>query len=52
MVIGPEASRALLRETILRYLPADAPAQYEARLAPLREQVRVEVLRWLDEHRA
>jgi hypothetical protein len=45
MVVRPNESRALLRDTILRYLPEDAPARYKASLAPLREQVRQEVLR-------
>jgi hypothetical protein len=44
MVVRPDESRALFRETILRYLPEDAPARYQAVLAPLREQVRQEVL--------
>jgi hypothetical protein len=52
MVVRPEPSRALLRQTILKYLPEDAPARYHAALAPLREQVRVEVLRLLEEHQA
>jgi hypothetical protein len=47
MVVRPEPSRALLRETILRYLPADAPARYRQLLTPIREQVRVEVMRLL-----
>jgi hypothetical protein len=47
LVVRPEAGRALLRETILRYLPADAPTRYEATLRPHREQVRVEVRRLL-----
>jgi hypothetical protein len=45
LVVRPEAGRALLRETILRYLPADAPARYEATLRPYREQVRAEARR-------
>jgi hypothetical protein len=47
MVVRPEPSRALLRQTILQYLSADAPARYEARLGPDRERVRVEVRRLL-----
>lgn len=47
MVVRPEPSRALLRETILRYLPVDAPARYQASLTPIREQVRGEVMRLL-----
>jgi hypothetical protein len=50
MVVRPDESRALLRATLLRYLPADTPAQYEARLAPVREQVRMEFRRLLQEH--
>jgi hypothetical protein len=44
MVVRPDESRALFRATILRYLPDDAPARYQERLVPLREQVRQEVL--------
>ena len=47
----PEAGRALCRQAILRYLPEDAPEAYEARLAPLRERVRLEVARLLAEGR-
>jgi hypothetical protein len=50
MVVRPEPSRALLRQTILRYLPEDASTRYQAALAPRREDVRVEVLRLLQEH--
>jgi len=49
MVVRPEPSRALLRKTILRYLPADAPARYQARLAPHRDTLRLEVMRLLRE---
>jgi hypothetical protein len=45
LVVRPEAGRALLRETIHRYLPADAPARYEATLRPRRQRVRVEFRR-------
>jgi hypothetical protein len=47
MVIRPEPSRALLRQTILHYLSEDAPSRYQARLAPLREQLRREIVRQL-----
>jgi hypothetical protein len=49
MVVRPAESRALLRETILRYLSADAPARYRESLTPIREQVRVEVMRLLQD---
>jgi hypothetical protein len=45
MVVRPEPSRALLRATILRYIPEEAPRRYRESLTPAREQVRVEVLR-------
>jgi hypothetical protein len=49
MVIRPEASRALFRDTILRYLSTDAPTQYWESLRPIREQVRVEVMHLLQD---
>lgn len=45
LVVRPDAGRELCRQAILRYLPADAPEQYQAALAPHREQARVEILR-------
>jgi hypothetical protein len=32
LVVRPEAGRALCRQTILQYVPDDAPARYTARL--------------------
>ena len=49
MVVRPQPSRALLRETIARYVPVDAPRRYQAQLMPLRAQVRTEVIRRLQE---
>jgi hypothetical protein len=36
----PEIGRQLCRDAILEYLPESAPDDYEARLAPLREELR------------
>jgi hypothetical protein len=47
MVVRPEPSRALLRQTILQYVSEEAPTRYQAALAPYREQVHVEVQRLL-----
>jgi len=47
LVVRADAARALLRRTILKYLPADAPDAYRAALEPHRERVRAEVLRLL-----
>jgi hypothetical protein len=41
--------KGLCRQAILKYLPEDAPSEYLERLEPLRDQVRVEVLRLLEE---
>jgi hypothetical protein len=49
MVIRPEASRALFRDTIWRYFSTDVPTQYWESLRPIREQVRVEVMRLLQD---
>lgn len=49
LVVRPDAGRQLCRDAILRYLPEDAPTQYQEALAPHREQVRDEVLRQLRE---
>jgi hypothetical protein len=51
LVVRPEAGRELCRQAILRYLPEDAPAQYQATLEPERERVRLEVIRLLAEGR-
>lgn len=48
-VVRREAGWDLCGEAILRYLPEDAPAAYEARLAPEREKVRREVVRLIAE---
>jgi hypothetical protein len=47
LVARPEAGRALLRGTIRRYLPDDAPVRYQAMLAPHREQMRQAKMRRL-----
>jgi hypothetical protein len=52
LVVRPAAGRELCRQAILRYVAEDAPEAYEARLGPLREQVRLEVVRLLAEGRA
>jgi hypothetical protein len=49
MVIRPAESRTLFRDTILRYLSPNAPTYYRESLAPNREQVRVEVMRLLQD---
>jgi hypothetical protein len=49
LVVQPDAGRELYRQTILKYLPEDAPARYREALVPHREQVRAEVLRQLHE---
>ncbi|MPZ57506.1 MAG: hypothetical protein GEU91_13595 [Rhizobiales bacterium] len=49
LVKTPEASRALCREAILKYLPDDALGRYREALAPHREQVRAEIQRLLEE---
>jgi len=40
LVARPEAGRELCRQAILRYVPGNAIAKYEARLAALREELR------------
>jgi len=45
LVANPDAGRTLMAETILKYLPADAPQTYERGLAAAREAFRVELLR-------
>jgi hypothetical protein len=40
LVSQPELGRKLCRDAILEYLPEDAPDDYEASLAPLREELR------------
>ena len=49
MVVRPEPSRALLRDTILEYLSAEAPTHYRESLKPVRLQVKAEVMRLLQE---
>jgi hypothetical protein len=49
LVVRPQAGRELCRQAILKYLPEDAPERYRAVLAPHHEQVRMEVLRQLQE---
>jgi hypothetical protein len=40
LVVRPEAGRQLCRNTILKYLPADAPERYREALAAHREEAR------------
>jgi len=40
LVVAPNIGRRLIRDAILRFVPADAPARYQARLAAEREQLR------------
>ena len=47
LVVRPEAAERLFRKTVLRYLPADAPARYEASLQGPREEMRATLLRRL-----
>jgi hypothetical protein len=49
LVVRPDAGRDLRRQAILKYLPETAPAQYQAALREPREQVRIEILRRLQE---
>jgi hypothetical protein len=49
LVVRPDAGRELCKQAILQYLPEDAPNQYLAALKPRREQVRLEILRQLQE---
>ena len=49
LVVRPEAGRQLCLDTVLRYLPEDAPEKYQEDLIPHREQVREEILRRLRE---
>jgi len=51
LVTRPEAGRELCWQAITRYLPEDAPKQYQAELSPLRGQVRLEVARLMTEMR-
>lgn len=39
LVVRPEAGRRLCRQAILKYLDAEAPARYRAKLEPIREHV-------------
>ena len=38
--MAPEIGRQLVRDAILRFVPADAPARYQARLTVERGQLR------------
>jgi hypothetical protein len=49
LVVRPDAGRQLCREAILKYLSEDAPKRYRASLEPYRQQVRIEILRQLQE---
>ena len=46
----PEAARALCRKAILRYLPDDAPEQYNADLEPYRARVQTAVIDLFEEN--
>ena len=52
LVVRPEAGRDLCRQAILRYLPEDAPDDYQVALDPPREEVRKEILKLLAEEAA
>ena len=52
LVVRPEAGRELCRQAILKFVDEDAPTLYREKLAPLREQVRKEVARLLEEARS
>ena len=47
LVARPEAGRALCRQAILQYVPADAVENYQARLAEVREDLRKAIARRL-----
>lgn len=47
LVANPQAGRQLMLDTILKYLPADAPERYQQSLASHREALRLEILRRL-----
>jgi hypothetical protein len=49
LVVRAQAGRALCRQAILKYVPEDAPAENEARLAPLREEMQQHIIRLLAE---
>jgi hypothetical protein len=49
LVVRPDAGRELCKQAIFRYLPEDAPSQYLAALKPHQDEVRLEVLRQLQE---
>jgi hypothetical protein len=49
LVVRPEAGRKLCRQAILRYLPEDAPADYQAALERHRQRLQAEILRQLQE---
>jgi hypothetical protein len=51
LVTRPKAGRQLCRDAIQRYVAEDAPEHYHARLGPIREQVRVQIVRLLTEGR-
>lgn len=49
LVVQAEAGRQLLRETIAKYLPPDAPEAYERSLEDAREELRLAVVKRLRE---
>ncbi len=48
LVTWVEAGRELCRQAILKYVDEDAPALYRAKVEPLRDRVRDEVVRHLE----
>ena len=49
LVVRPDAGRELCRQTILKYLSADAPREYQERLMPHREAARQAILQAMQE---
>jgi hypothetical protein len=49
LVVRPEAGRELCRRAILRYVDAEAPADYQRRLAEPREELRLAIIAELAE---
>jgi len=45
LVVQPDVGRKLCRDTILKYLPADAPVRHHEAVAAYREEVRKEIAR-------
>ena len=49
LVVRPDAGRELCRQAIMKYLPADAPREYQERLMPHREAARQAILQAMQE---